>query len=72
MFLDPDSYLYYRVYLNNTSMIKIEPINDEKLATWAKNRDRNILYRIRKLLMADNFSWNFKEADLYKRRTFPK
>jgi len=71
VFLDPDSFLYYRVYLNNPSFIKIEPV-PEKMKDWTRDRDRNILYRIRKLLMAENFSWNFKEADLYKRRTFPK
>ena len=63
VFLDPDSLLYYRVYLNNPSFIKIEPIHDEKLGTWARNRDKTILYKIRKLLMAENFSWNFNEAD---------
>ena len=30
VFLDPDSFLYYRVYMNNPSFIKIEPIHDEK------------------------------------------
>jgi len=31
-----------------------------------------VLYKIRKLLVLENFSWNFKEADLYRRRPFPK
>ena len=50
-----------------------EPFADEALKKEFEGRDSIHLYKIRKLLLLDGFSWNFRgEADLYRRRPFPK
>jgi hypothetical protein len=51
----------------------LEPFKDEDLRKEFEDKNRIHLYKIRKLLLLDGFSWNFKgEADLYRRRHFPK
>ena len=50
-----------------------EPFTDEKAKNEFFKANQLHLYKIRKLLVLDGFSWNFKgEADLYRRRHFPR
>ena len=73
LFIDPDSYIYYRKDLRRDDYIVFEPIQEEEIKKefWKDNRDH--IYKTRKLLLLENFSWNFKgEADLYRRRPFPR
>lgn len=73
LFIDPDSYIYYRKDLRRDDYIIFEPFTDENLKKKFYNDNQIHLYKIRKLLLLDNFSWNFKgEADMYRRRTFPR
>jgi hypothetical protein len=73
MFIDPESFYYYRKDLRRDDYIALEPFIDENLKKKFKLENMKHLYKIRKLLILDGFSWNFKgEADLYRRRPFPK
>lgn len=73
VFVDPESLLHYRVYLNNPGFLRIEPIPEEfPQKSKIEERNKQVLYKIRKLLIQENFLWNFHEADFYRRRTFPK
>ncbi len=66
-------FLYYRKDLKRNDYIILEPFKDENLRKEYEDKNRIHLYKIRKLLLLDGFSWNFKgEADLYRRRHFPK
>jgi len=73
LFLDPESFLYYRKDLHRNDFFAFEPFADEEAKAEFFKANQIHLYKIRKLLVLDNFSWNFKgEADLYRRRPFPK
>ena len=73
LFLDPESFLYYRKDLFRNDFFAFEPFADEEAKAEFFRANQIHLYKIRKLLVLDNFSWNFKgEADLYRRRPFPK
>lgn len=67
VFLDPESLIYYRMYPNNPTFIRIEPVTDDSV----KKRDAMTIKSIRKLLDLKNFYWDFREADFYRRRQFP-
>jgi hypothetical protein len=72
LFVDPESLLHYRVYLNKPGFLRIEPIPDEfPQKSMIKERNKQVQYKIQKLLIQENFLWNFHEADFYRRRTFP-
>ena len=86
MFLDPESRLYYRFYFShNYQYIKVEQLDNEvvpkspdgslkpELGIKHQLEERNkwVLYQLRRLLVLEKFSWNFKEADIYRRREFP-
>jgi len=50
-----------------------EPFADENLSRKFFQENQIHLYKIRKMLVLEGFSWNFKgEAALYRRRPFPK
>ena len=52
MFVDPESLLHYRIYLNNRGFLRIEPIpEDFPLKAKIEARDKKILYKMRKLLI---------------------
>ena len=73
--MDPDSFIYYRKDLRRDDYIIIEPFQDDSESDRKRLFYENQihLYKIRKLLVLENFSWNFKgEADLYRRRPFPR
>jgi hypothetical protein len=73
LFIDPESFIYYRKDLRRDDYITIEPFIDESLKKRFFHENQINLYKIRKLLVLDGFSWNFKgEADLYRRRPFPR
>lgn len=67
VFLDPDSLIYYRMYLNNATFIKIEPVPEEK-DNKVKKRDDVTIRNIRRLLDLKDFHWDFREAEAYRRR----
>ena len=67
VFLDPESLIYYRMYLLNPTFIRIEPVTDEIV----KKRDAMTIKSIKKLLDLKDFYWDFREADYYRRRQFP-
>ena len=71
LFLDPESLMYYRKYVNRNDYIRIEPIENTHLANHYLERNMKQLGLLRKQLNLEKFSWNFKEADLYRRRPFP-
>ena len=73
LFLDPESRLYYRHYFNTQFQgIKVELLDEEPLLkAQLEERNKLVLYKLRKLLLLEKFSWNFKEADVYRRREFP-
>lgn len=86
LFLDPESRLYYRYYFShNVKYIKVEqmdneyiprtpegvPIPEQGIKAMLEERNKRVLYKMRKLLVLEKFSWNFKEADVYRRREFP-
>ena len=64
VFLDPESLIYYRMYLLNPTFIRIEPVTDEIV----KKRDAMTIKSIKKLLDLKDFYWDFREADYYRRR----
>ena len=69
LFLDPESFIYYRKDLKRDDYIVLEPLIDEGLREKFQQANKIHLYKIRKLLVLEGFSWNFKgEADLYRRR----
>lgn len=73
LFLDPESFIYYRKDLLRDDYIMFEPFADEALKRQFFHENQIHLYKIRKLLVLEGFSWNFKgEADLYRRRPFPR
>jgi len=73
LFIDPESFIYYRKDLRRNDYIVFEPFQDETLKKEFEDQNRIHLYKIRKLLVLEGFSWNFKgEADLYRRRHFPR
>jgi hypothetical protein len=54
LFVDPESLLHYRVYLNNPSFLRIEPIpEDFPLKAKIEERNKQILYKMRKLLIQE-------------------
>ena len=75
IFVDPDSRLLYRYYLNGSNHIRIETLEESKedlaFKDKVEQRNKEILFKIRSLLVLDSFSWNFKEAEEYRRRPFP-
>lgn len=72
LFIDPDSFLYYRKDPLRNDVIVFEPFADDNVKNEFFKANQIHLYKIRKLLVLENFSWNFKgEADLYRRRNFP-
>ena len=73
VFLDPESLIYYRMYLNNPSFIKIEHYIDPNTAKHDPlyKRDQRAIKNIRLLLDLPNFYWNLEGADFYRRRQFP-
>jgi hypothetical protein len=72
LFIDPESFLYYRKDLLRNDYVVFEPFADEGLKSEFHKANRIHLYKIRKLLLLEGFCWNFKgEADLYRRRHFP-
>lgn len=73
LFLDPESFIYYRKDLKRDDYIVMEPLMDEQLKEKFQQANKIHLYKIRKLLVLEGFSWNFKgEADMYRRRPFPR
>lgn len=73
LFMDPESFIYYRKDMGRNDYIVFEPFGDDHLKNEFFKANQIHLYKIRKLLILENFSWNFKgEADLYRRRHFPR
>jgi len=73
LFLDPESFLYYRKDIFRNDYFVFEPFADEEAKAEFFQANQIHLYKIRKLLVLEDFSWNFKgEADLYRRRPFPR
>lgn len=64
VFLDPESLIYYRMYLNNPSFIRIEPVTDLQV----RKRDEVTIRNIKGLLDLSNFYWDFRDTDFYRRR----
>ena len=65
--------MYYRKDLRRDDYIVYEPFTDEETKKRFFQENQIHLYKIRKLLVLEGFSWNFKgEADLYRRRPFPR
>ena len=53
-------------------MLKLEEIKeDENFKEKLTKKNINVLYKIRYLLLLDNFVWNMSEAESYRRRPFP-
>ena len=80
LFVDPEFYIkddqiyfiYYRKDLRRDDYIVFEPFVDEELRKKFSKDNEKHLYKIRKLLVIEGFSWYFKgEADLQRRRPFP-
>jgi len=64
--VDPDTRLFYRYYLDGRNYIRVETLeNEASLKAEIEARNREILFKIRKLLVLNEFSWNFKEAEEY-------
>ncbi|CDW85366.1 phosphatidylinositol 3-and 4-kinase family protein [Stylonychia lemnae] len=73
LFLDPENFIYYRKDPRRDDYIVLEPIVDEHFKEKFLHANKIHLYKIRKLLVLEGFSWNFKgEADMYRRRPFPR
>ena len=64
VFLDPESEIYYRMYLNNPSFIQLEQMTDPQV----QKRNKITLRNIKSLLDLPGFHWDFREADFYRRR----
>ena len=73
VFLDPESLIYYRMYLNNPSFIKIEHYIDPQAAKDdpLHKRDSKVRKNIKLLLDLPKFHWDFRAAEFYRRRQFP-
>ena len=75
MFLDPEDLKYYRLYPNNPTFIRIEPIDENPMISRKdkkaiEKRNKVTIRNIRKLLDLPYFYWDFREAEYYRRRQF--
>lgn len=70
LFVDPESRVFYRYYLDGRNYVRVETLeNDPKKAIF-EERIVKCLYKIRKLLVLKDFSWNFKDANIFRRMPF--
>ena len=70
LFVDPESRVFYRYYLDGRNYVRVETLeNDPKKAIF-EERIVKCLYKIRKLLVLQDFSWNFKDANIFRRMPF--
>ena len=72
LFVDPESRVFYRYYLDGRNYVKVETLdNDSEYKKQINDRVTKQLWAIRSLLVLDNFSWNFVQAEEYRKRPFP-
>lgn len=62
--------MFYRYYLDGRSYIRVEELENDPIRDLIEARNTEVLYKIRKLLVLKNFSWNFIEAGEFRRRPF--
>ena len=71
----PEDLKYYRLYPNNPTFIRIEPIDENPMISRKdkkaiEKRNKITIRNIRKLLDLPYFHWDFREAEYYRRRQF--